>query len=78
MRLKFKVLGEGVNAGIQFRTKRIPDHHEVSGYQADIGGEQKSYWGSLYDESRRRKILAQADVDAVNKVVQARTTGTST
>jgi hypothetical protein len=67
LRLKFKVLGEGVNAGVQFRTKRIPDHHEVIGYQADIG---QKYWGSLYDESRRKKILAQADLDAVMKVVK--------
>jgi hypothetical protein len=67
LRVKFKVLGEGVNAGIQFRTKRIPDHHEVIGYQADIG---QKYWGSLYDESRRKKILAQADLEAVMKVVK--------
>lgn len=67
LRLKFKVRGEGVNAGVQFRTKRIPNHHEVSGYQADIG---QKYWGSLYDESRRKKILAQADLDAVMKVVK--------
>ena len=32
LRLKVKALGEGVNAGIQFRTRRIPDHHEVIGY----------------------------------------------
>lgn len=56
--VKFKVVGTGVNAGIQFRTKRIPNHHEVSGYQADIGQSGgKSYWGALYDESRRKKIL---------------------
>jgi hypothetical protein len=67
LRAKFKVLGEGVNAGIQFRTKRIPNHHEVSGYQADLGGK---YWGCLYDESRRRKILAQSDLDAVAKVLK--------
>ncbi len=28
LRLKFKVLGQGANAGVQFRTKRIPDHFE--------------------------------------------------
>src|SRR3954467_15020371 len=28
--LKFKLIGEGSNAGIQCRTKRIPNHHEVS------------------------------------------------
>lgn len=67
LRLKFKVLGEGANAGVQIRTRRIPDHHEVIGYQADLGD---GYWGSLYDESRRRIILAQADVDKVNAVLR--------
>ena len=57
LKLKFKLLGDKdkANAGIQFRTRRIPKHHEVSGYQADIGA---GYWGALYDESRRNKILA--------------------
>jgi hypothetical protein len=63
----FKLLGEGANAGIQFRTKRIPDDYEVIGYQADMG---QKYWGSLYDESRRKKIIAKADFDAVMKVVK--------
>lgn len=67
LRLKFKVLGKGANAGVQFRTKRIPNHHEVIGYQADLGD---GWWGSLYDESRRKKILAKADAEAVNKVLK--------
>ena len=56
LRLKVKVLGKGANAGVQLRTKRIPDHHEVSGYQADVGD---GWWGKLYDESRRNRVLAQ-------------------
>src|SRR5262249_51450663 len=46
--VKFKLLGDRktANGGVQFRTKRIPNHHEVSGYQADIG---QQYWGALYD-----------------------------
>lgn len=67
LRVTFKLLGEGVNAGIQFRTKRIPNHHEVSGYQADMG---EGYWGALYDESRRNKILAAPDKEAVAKIVK--------
>jgi hypothetical protein len=57
LKLRFKLLGDPqkANAGVQFRTKRIPNHHEVVGYQADIG---KGYWGALYDESRRNKVLA--------------------
>jgi hypothetical protein len=54
LKLKFKLVGDkGANAGVQLRTKRIPNHHEVSGYQADIGD---GYWGALYDESRRNKV----------------------
>ena len=64
--LKFKVLGKGANAGVQIRSRRIPDHHEMIGYQADLGD---GYWGSLYDESRRNKILAAADAQAVAEVL---------
>lgn len=55
LRLKFKVLGERANAGVQIRSQRIEGHHEMIGYQADLGN---GWWGCLYDESRRRKILA--------------------
>mgnify|MGYP003313761894 FL=1 len=66
LRLKFKVVGSpNANAGIQFRTKRIPNHHEVIGFQADIG---QNYWGALYDESRRRKVLAGPAVEDIPKI----------
>jgi hypothetical protein len=55
LQLEFRLIGEGTNAGIQLRSQRIPDHHEMIGYQADLG---QNYWGALYDESRRNKILA--------------------
>ncbi|MHB8898987.1 MAG: 3-keto-disaccharide hydrolase [Thermoguttaceae bacterium] len=55
LRLEFKLLGEKANAGVQIRSQRIPNHHEMSGYQADLGD---GWWGCLYDESRRNKILA--------------------
>lgn len=67
LRLKCKLLGKSANAGIQFRSKRIPDHHEVIGYQADMGS---NWWGALYDESRRRKILAKPDPDELKKVLK--------
>lgn len=60
LRLQFKLLGEKTNAGVQIRSERILDHHEMIGYQADLGGR---YWGALYDESRRRKVLAGPDLD---------------
>jgi len=67
LRLKFKLLGDpqGANAGIQFRTERIPNHHEVIGYQADIG---QNYWGALYDESRRKKVLAGPATEDIPKL----------
>ena len=68
LRLEAKLVGVGANAGVQFRTKRIPDHHEVMGYQCDMGQMQgRSIWGSLYDESRRRKFLAHGEKEAVEK-----------
>jgi hypothetical protein len=69
LKVKFKLEGDKAkaNAGVQFRTKRIPNHHEVSGYQADVGQE---YWGALYDESRRNKVLARPDKDVIDKLVK--------
>ena len=68
LKLEVKLLGgPKANAGIQIRTKRIPNHHEVSGYQADMG---QGWWGSLYDESRRRTTLAKADAAVIKKVLK--------
>lgn len=62
LRLEAKLVGPGQNAGVQFRTQRIPNHHEVSGYQCDMGrAGENLIWGALYDESRRNKFLAQGD-----------------
>jgi len=54
LRLKFRLVGENVNAGVQFRSERVPQSSEMIGYQADMG---QQYWGCLYDE-RRHKLLA--------------------
>lgn len=67
LRLKFKLVGKDVNGGIQIRSRRVPNHNEVSGYQADLG---QNYWGSLYDESRRNKILAKANLEELKKVLK--------
>jgi hypothetical protein len=69
LKVKFKLVGdrEKANAGVQFRTKRIPKHHEVSGYQADVG---QGYWGALYDESRRNRVLVQPDKKVIEKLVR--------
>lgn len=69
LRMKVKLLGDPqrANAGIQFRSARIPNHHEVIGYQADLG---QVYWGALYDESRRRKILAGPTPEEIQRIVR--------
>ncbi len=69
--LKFKLLGDAkktfVNSGVQFRSQRIKDSHEMIGYQADLGD---GFWGSLYDESRRKKVLAAADQKAMHETLK--------
>ena len=64
--LKWKLEGTKgfVNGGVQFRTKRIPDSHEVSGYQADLGA---GYDGALYDESRRKRVLARPSPEVLER-----------
>ena len=68
LRLQVKLLGgDRANAGIQFRTRRIPNHHEVSGYQADMG---VGWWGALYDESRRNKVLKGPDQEKMKGIIK--------
>ena len=64
-----KLLGDpkAANAGIQIRSRRVPNNSEMSGYQADMG---QQYWGCLYDESRRNKVLAQADAEKLRKALK--------
>ena len=69
LKVTFKLLGhrDQANAGVQFRTRRLPKHHDVSGYQADVG---QHYWGALYDESRRNRILAQPDRSDIARLIK--------
>jgi hypothetical protein len=70
LKLKFKLTGqEGfINGGVQFHSQRISNPaYEMQGYQADIG---KGYWASLYDESRRNKLLATADPDKIKRLLR--------
>jgi poly(3-hydroxybutyrate) depolymerase len=64
LKFSFRLVGGEGNSGVQFRSVRVPGH-EMSGYQADIG---EKYWGSLYDESRRNKVLVQGAEKAVAAV----------
>ena len=66
--LEYKLIGtEGfVNGGVQFRSRRISDsRNEMVGYQADIGA---GWSGSLYDESRRGIMLAEADKQRMARI----------
>ena len=56
--LKIKLnQGEGfINSGVQIRSTRVPDNSEMCGYQVDAG---KDWWGKLYDESRRNKVIGE-------------------
>ncbi|WP_276088499.1 DUF1080 domain-containing protein [Pedobacter sp. JY14-1] len=70
LKLKFKLTGtEGfINGGVQFHSQRISDpDFEMIGYQADIGD---GFWASLYDESRRNKLLATADTTLIKKILK--------
>jgi hypothetical protein len=69
LRLQFKLTGsEGmINGGVQFRSERIPDHFEMIGYQADMG---EGYYGCLYDESRRKKVLASPAPEVIAKALK--------
>ncbi|RZM19752.1 MAG: DUF1080 domain-containing protein, partial [Pedobacter sp.] len=54
--------------GVQFHSQRISDpDFEMIGYQADIGD---GFWASLYDESRRNKLLAIADTAKVERLLR--------
>jgi hypothetical protein len=71
LRFEAKLVGQGNNAGVQFRSQRLPKTHEMIGYQCDAGGWSKgTIWGFLYDESRRRKMLAEAPQEELKKHVK--------
>ena len=62
LKAKFRLIGGVGNTGIQFRSENAMEPHEVSGYQADVG---EKYWGSLYDESRRKRTLVSPPEEAL-------------
>jgi hypothetical protein len=64
----FRLTGGVGNTGVQFRSLPSAIAHELAGYQADVG---EKYWGALYDESRRRRILAQAPAEFLVRLDKA-------
>ena len=70
LKLKFKLTGTVgfINAGVQFHSQRISNpSYEMTGYQADLG---TGYWASLYDESRRNKLLATANPEKIKELLR--------
>ncbi len=69
LRLQIKLTGVPntgmINSGVQIRSLRVPNNTEMSGYQVDAGD---GWWGKLYDESRRNKVIGEsANLPAVKK-----------
>lgn len=64
---EYKLIGtEGfINGGVQIRSTRMEGSHEMIGYQADIGADKT---GFLYDECRRNRMLAEADLELIKKL----------
>ena len=70
LRFQIKLTGtEGfVNSGMQIRSQRKPDTTEMIGYQCDYGDPE--WWGGIYDESRRDKVLAAADMKTLGPAIR--------
>ena len=70
VRFKIKLTGNGgfINSGFQIRSQRVTGDSEMSGYQCDFG--DPTWWGSIYDESRRNKLMAQSDMKALEPVLK--------
>jgi hypothetical protein len=72
LRVKFKLLGTAaggfINGGVQVRSEPASNPpNEMVGYQCDIG---EGWWGALYDESRRNKVLIKPDPKAVAQALK--------
>ncbi len=70
LRLKFKLEGTNgfINGGVQIRSQpATKPTNEMVGYQCDLGD---GWWGALYDESRRNKVLVKPDPEAVKKALK--------
>lgn len=68
LRAKVKLVGTNgfVNGGVQIRSSLVPPN-EMKGYQCDVG---EGWWGALYDESRRNKVLIKPDAADVKRAVK--------
>jgi len=72
LRVKFKLVGTAaggfINGGVQVRSEPAKSPpNEMVGYQCDMGDD---WWGALYDESRRNKVLVKPDPHAVEQALK--------
>jgi hypothetical protein len=70
LRVKFKLAGTNgfINGGVQIRSQPATSPtNEMVGYQCDLGD---GWWGALYDESRRNKVLVKPDPANVEKALK--------
>jgi putative membrane-bound dehydrogenase-like protein len=72
LRLQIKLTGDPatgmINSGVQIRSTRVPGSAEASGYQCDFG--EPNWYGALYDESRRNRVLMKSDMEALGPVLK--------
>jgi hypothetical protein len=70
LKVKFKLVGTNgfINGGVQIRSEPAKNPtNEMVGYQCDVG---EGWWGKIYDESRRNKVLISPDAAAVKKALK--------
>jgi hypothetical protein len=67
VRFQVRLVDDIGNSGLQFRSERMKGSMEMIGYQADVG---PSWWGDLYDESRRKVTLVDADPKLIERIVK--------
>ena len=70
VRLKIRLTGTNgfINSGFQMRSQRVPGSSEMAGYQCDFG--EPSWYGCIYDESRRNRLLASSDMAILRPVLR--------
>ncbi|MEW6156776.1 MAG: PVC-type heme-binding CxxCH protein [Verrucomicrobiota bacterium] len=70
VRFKIRLTGtEGfINSGFQIRSQRVPNSSEMAGYQCDFG--EPNWYGAIYDESRRNKVMSASDMQALRPVIR--------
>ncbi len=70
VRFKIKLMGTNgfINSGFQIRSQRVPNNSEMAGYQCDFG--EPTWYGAIYDESRRNKVMSASDMKALRPVIR--------